>query len=67
MSEPIREKSQPRRGRPRSDQPGKSITLWLPEAEADRVLRVANRHGISASQVVRKLLFLRLHGDGDGL
>lgn len=54
------EPNTPKRGRPRADEPGTSITLWLPEREADRVLRLAHRHGVSASKVVRQLITTRL-------
>lgn len=49
-----------RGGRPRTSQPGISVSTWLPETEADRLIRLASRRGESVSQTVRRLLTIRL-------
>ena len=46
-------------GRPRQD-PCAKVSTWLPADDADRLLRLAHRHGVSLSAVVRRLVILRL-------
>ncbi len=67
MSEP-RDKSlhvaRPR-GRPRAIMPRTSVSTWLPERTADRLIQIANRNGVSVSSVVRQIVILRLSGEAE--
>jgi hypothetical protein len=54
----------PRRGRPRVDVPGVSLSTWLTTAEADQVIQRAQRDGQSVSSLIRAVIILTLH-DGD--
>lgn len=44
------------RGRPRNDQPGSTATTWLRAEEHDRLIKLAQQHRVSVSQVMRVLL-----------
>ncbi len=50
----------PRRGRPRVEEPGASVSTWLRPDDHDRLLRLANKHDMKVSALVRQLLKLRL-------
>jgi hypothetical protein len=50
----------PRRGRPRSAEPGVSVKTWLRESEYDKLIRLAAHRREPVSSVVRSLLILRL-------
>lgn len=50
----------PKRGRPRLDEPGSTVSTWLRPAEHDRLIRLAQKHEQTVSQLVRSLLILRL-------
>lgn len=49
-----------RRGRPRAAEPGKSVKTWLRDSEYDRLIRVAEHHETTVSDLVRRVLLKRL-------
>lgn len=49
-----------RRGRPRLEQQGSTVSAWLRPSEHDRLIRLANLREQSVSSLVRELLILRL-------
>jgi hypothetical protein len=49
----------PPRGRPKAEEPGASITAWVPQSEYDRLCRLANQREESLSALVRELLKLK--------
>ena len=49
-----------KRGRPRLDVPGASVSTWLRPHEHDRLIRLAQRRDVSISALVRQILILRL-------
>lgn len=51
--------SERRRGRPRAAEPGSAVTVWLPESEHDRLIRLANMAEVSVSELMRRLLDYR--------
>lgn len=48
------------RGRPRSDEPGTSVSAWVRPSEYDRLVKMANQREQSVSALVRSLLILKL-------
>ena len=48
-----------RPGRPRADVPRAAVTTWLPATDHDRLIRIANRRGVSVSELVRGILTRR--------
>jgi hypothetical protein len=50
----------PRRGRPRSTDPGVSVKTWLRASEYDRLIKAAAERREPVSSLVRSLLILRL-------
>ena len=60
----------PRRppGRPCNVEPGRKVMTWLTAREHDQLIRIAARHDVSVSAVVRRVLETRLraedHRDG---
>lgn len=49
----------PARGRPKADEPGTSITAWVPTSEYDRLVKLANEQEQSLSSLVRQWLKLK--------
>ena len=52
-----------RRGRPLGSTragPHTALSVWLPNPEADRVIRLAAQQDLSVSKTIRQLLFLAL-------
>lgn len=49
-----------RRGRPRVEIQGASVSTWLRPAEHDRLIQLANKHEVTVSKLVRSLLILKL-------
>jgi cytidylate kinase len=45
-----------RRGRPKSAEPGSTVSTWIPASEHDRLVRIANRHEMSVSEYVGAVL-----------
>ncbi len=56
------EQSQPNRGRgrPSVPEPSTPVSTRLRVSEHERLQRLADSHGLSISQTIRKLLILRL-------
>lgn len=54
------EVASPRRGRPRSTDPGVSVKTWLRQSEYDRLIRAAAHRRQPISRLVRSLLVVRL-------
>lgn len=52
----------PRRGRPRSEEPGISVSMWLKSSEHDRVIELAKKHEASVSETLRHIV-VRTLGD----
>jgi len=50
----------PKGGRPRAAEPGAVVSTWVAVSEYDRVIRLARKHDMSVSTLVRSLLKLRL-------
>lgn len=48
------------RGRPKSDEPGTSVSTWLRPSEHDKLIRLANQQETSVSSLVRQLLLLKI-------
>lgn len=46
-------------GRPKADEPGTSLTTWVPLSEYDRLCRMANHRGETLSSLVRQMLKVR--------
>jgi len=51
------------RGRPRNAEPGRKVMTWLTAREHDRLIRVALKHDMSVSEVVRRVLEHRVRAD----
>jgi hypothetical protein len=49
-----------KRGRPRLEEPGSSVSTWLRRGEHDQLLREARQSETTVSSLVRKLLTQRL-------
>jgi hypothetical protein len=49
-----------RRGRPRTNDPGSSLTVWVPTQLHDRLAKMANQQGVSVSKVAKTLLTRQL-------
>jgi hypothetical protein len=49
-----------RRGRPRAQERGTTLSTWLPESQYDQLVRLANRREQSVSSLVRDLLKFKL-------
>lgn len=47
-------------GRPRADEPGSAVTTWLKQSEHDRLAKLAAKHEVTISKLVRSLLIMRL-------
>lgn len=56
----ITEEQKRQRGRPRVEEPGSTVSTWLPKSEHDRLIAIATRRGDSVSAIVRRLLTVRL-------
>ncbi len=51
------DRGEPRRlGRPKSEEPGTSLTAWIPASEYDRILKLAKQSEQSISAFVRDSL-----------
>lgn len=50
----------PKRGRPRSAEPGSTVSVWLPASAHDRIIEIAKHEEQSISATVKQLLILRL-------
>lgn len=48
------------RGRPPAQEPGEMVGTWLKKADIARLKRVAAKHDMSVSALVRRLVVLRL-------
>jgi hypothetical protein len=46
----------PRRGRPRAEEPGSTLSIWLPASDHDYYAKLAAKRGESISSTVRLLL-----------
>ena len=46
------------RGRPRAEEPGSSVTVWLPQGAHDSLIELAKQQEKSISATVRDLLRL---------
>ena len=49
-----------RRGRPRTEDPGSSVTTWLRADEHDRLIALAKREEKTISALVRELVKLKV-------
>lgn len=47
-------------GRPRNAEPSATVCTWVPARTHDRLIAVAERHGCSVSEYVRRVLVLTL-------
>ena len=56
----VKAKGHTPRGRPKADEPGVSLTAWVPQHTYDRLCRLARQRDQSVSAVVKSLLILRL-------
>lgn len=45
-----------RGGRPRSPEPGSTVSTWIPESHHDRLIKLANLHEMSVSQYVARVI-----------
>ena len=50
----------PKRGRPRVDEPGASVSTWLRPGEHDKLIKLAREQEQTISALVRHLLTLKL-------
>lgn len=48
------------RGRPRSEEPGTTVSAWVSEQEHDKLIRLANEQEKSVSALVRQLIVPKL-------
>lgn len=48
------------RGRPKSDEPGSTVSSWLSAQEHDRLIRLAEQQETSVSALVRQLIVPKL-------
>jgi len=51
----------PLRGRPKSSEPSNTVSTWLPAAEHDKLIKLANKQETSVSSLVRQLLAYKLN------
>ena len=62
--------SQRRRGRPegtkRIAEPRSHVSTWIPVTHHDRLSRIAIRHGMSVSKVVKRAILIFLKDDTSG-
>lgn len=49
-----------KRGRPKHDEPGSSVTAWLRAGEHDRLIALAKQEDKTISALVRELVKLRI-------
>jgi hypothetical protein len=49
-----------KRGRPRLDESGASVSTWLPPGDHDKLIKLAREQEKSISALVRQLLTLKL-------
>lgn len=49
-----------RGGRPRAEEPGSRVSVWLPASTHDRLIKLANQKDVSVSSLVRTLLTLKI-------
>ena len=54
----VREAKQ--RGRPRVNEPGSSVSTWLPAGYHDKLIEMANQREVPVSALVRQLIIMRL-------
>lgn len=43
-------------GRPRAQESKTSVSTWIPERQADQLIKIANRHDMSVSELVSRLI-----------
>ncbi len=48
------------RGRPHAEEPGTSLSVWIPTKYFDRLSQIAQGHDVSMSHVARQILVLQL-------
>ena len=65
MANPPRITSARRPGRPRVEEPGTSVSVWLRATDHDKLIRLANRRECSVAEVLRRGIAagLRDHAD----
>lgn len=49
------------RGRPRVAEPGRSVSVWLPVSQCDRLIKLAVKRDASVADTLRRLLVKSLH------
>lgn len=61
MKQDSEKSAEPRpRGRPRAPEPRASVNTWLPASQHDQLIRLANHHGLSVSETVRRIVVFTL-------
>jgi len=56
----MNEDTQRKRGRPRAQEQGSSVSAWVPQTYHDRLVKLADKHDVSVSSLVKTLLVLQL-------
>lgn len=49
-----------KRGRPRVSEPRSTVSTWVTVSQHDRLVRLADQHGVSVSTVVKSLVMITL-------
>jgi hypothetical protein len=60
MTHHERADDRPKRGRPRVNEPGASVSTWVRAGEYDRLVRLAREQDTTVSSLVRSFLKLKL-------
>lgn len=53
-------------GRPRVSEPRSAVSTWIPSRYHDRLSRIALRHGVSVSRVVKQAIVVFLKDESTG-
>lgn len=60
MTKKVETADPPKRGRPRADEPGSTVSVWLPSGHHDKLIELAKKEEKSISALVRQLLIWKL-------
>lgn len=48
-----------KRGRPKGDEEGSAVTIWVPKSMGDRITELAKERGVTKSTLLREILLAR--------
>ena len=61
---PVRKRGRPREFAP--DEPRSMVATWVTAREHDRLCQIARHRGVSVSSLLRRVVVLKLTGEGSG-